>query len=512
MRYRHHQPGSSERRGIVLIAVIIIISLLTLAAYQYSELMAAEAKASAAVVKAARARAAAESGVNFAALLVSDPTLMAERLGGNPFDNPDVFSQVSIGPEGTNFFSVVSPAGPDDVTNNGQGFRYGVTDEAGKINLNSLLLLDSSGDLGVRILTRLGLSEELANAVMDWMDADDTPRTGGAEIETYGPLGYSARNAPLQSLEELLYVRGMTPQILLGNDLNRNGTLDPEEQQTGSQLDPGLQAYLTIYSREQNVSTDGSPRVYINTINTLQLNEDLTKAGFSPEVINYLIAYRINGPAPANASGSKKTAAQLSRTEVPLTLWSRSQRLASIYDLVNSQVLIKSRDPRQPSTLVDSPLTGNDQIKALLPLMLDKMATSKDQDLPARVNVNTAPRAVLLALSDQIAEADLDKIISARPAPGSQNTDPVFQSTAWLLTEAQLPIATLKSVERFLTARSQVYRMQVVGQTSQGGPTVRLEVVVDTNRGRPRLIYWRDLSELGRGFEFPPLQQQQQQP
>jgi hypothetical protein len=29
------------------------------------------------------------------------------------------------------------------------------------------------------------------------------------------------------------------------------------------------------------------------------------------------------------------------------------------------------------------------------------------------------------------------------------------------------------------------------------GPTIRVEAVIDTNGGRPRIIAWRDLSELG---------------
>jgi hypothetical protein len=27
--------------------------------------------------------------------------------------------------------------------------------------------------------------------------------------------------------------------------------------------------------------------------------------------------------------------------------------------------------------------------------------------------------------------------------------------------------------------------------------------VIDTNMGRPRIVYWRDLSELGKGFDLP---------
>ena len=61
-----------------------------------------------------------------------------------------------------------------------------------------------------------------------------------------------------------------------------------------------------------------------------------------------------------------------------------------------------------------------------------------------------------------------------------------------------------------MTARSQVYRFQVVGYFEDGGPTARIEVVVDANNGRPRVLYRRDLSDLGRGFNFGQPQGSQQ--
>src|SRR5215831_14186472 len=85
------------RRGVVLIAVLLVVVLLTLAAYQYSELMMAEYRASVSFMRATQARAFAESGVNYAALLLSDPNLFTSKLNGNPYDNPDVFRAIPVG-------------------------------------------------------------------------------------------------------------------------------------------------------------------------------------------------------------------------------------------------------------------------------------------------------------------------------------------------------------------------------------------------------------------------------
>ena len=48
--------------------------------------------------------------------------------------------------------------------------------------------------------------------------------------------------------------------------------------------------------------------------------------------------------------------------------------------------------------------------------------------------------------------------------------------------------------------RSQVYRFQSVGTFEGGGPAFRIEAVIDTNAGRPRIVYRRDLTELRQGF------------
>jgi len=53
-----------------------------------------------------------------------------------------------------------------------------------------------------------------------------------------------------------------------------------------------------------------------------------------------------------------------------------------------------------------------------------------------------------------------------------------------------------------VTARSQVYRVQSMGYFDKGGPVARIEAVIDTNAGQPRIVYWRDISELGKGFDI----------
>jgi type II secretory pathway component PulK len=61
-------------------------------------------------------------------------------------------------------------------------------------------------------------AEALAQAILDWIDGDDLRRAQGAEAAEYRRLGldHLPRNGPVATLDELLHVRGMTPEILYG--------------------------------------------------------------------------------------------------------------------------------------------------------------------------------------------------------------------------------------------------------------------------------------------------------
>ncbi len=128
-------------------------------------------------------------------------------------------------------------------------------------------------NIAVSLLMALpGMTEDVADAILDWLDEDDEMRPYGAESgDYYNTLAtpYSAANGPLQSVEELLLVRGVTPTLLFGADVNRNGVIDPDEQQRfGIGIDTpgalGWSAYLTVHGAEGSKRRDGAPRVKVN--------------------------------------------------------------------------------------------------------------------------------------------------------------------------------------------------------------------------------------------------------
>jgi len=96
-----------------------------------------------------------------------------------------------------------------------------VEDEERKINLNKLVLPNGNAPddqkLAVfrRMLEILEIHPSVADAVVDWIDNDDTPRVGGAESAYYESLPYPhrAKNDLFDTVEELRLVRGITSEV-----------------------------------------------------------------------------------------------------------------------------------------------------------------------------------------------------------------------------------------------------------------------------------------------------------
>jgi general secretion pathway protein K len=98
-------------------------------------------------------------------------------------------------------------------------FRVRLVDESAKVNINRV-----NEETLRRVFANLGLDETrrdvLVDSIMDWRDADDLHRTNGAESDYYATLApaYSARNGPLDSVEDLLWIKGMTSDLFFGYD------------------------------------------------------------------------------------------------------------------------------------------------------------------------------------------------------------------------------------------------------------------------------------------------------
>src|SRR5262245_42031220 len=194
MRHHPSNQAPSSRSGFILVAVLILVVVLSLAAYHFNDLMMAEYQAADSYERSTQARVFADSGIHYAAALLSNSDAFSTSpLNSNPFDNALAFSGVAVNPAARmrfqGRFSFVAPMDPDDPNASGQGFRFGVIDESGKINLNALLQIDSSGRVAHDMLMALpNMTQEIADAILDWLDPDDEPRANGAENSYYQAL------------------------------------------------------------------------------------------------------------------------------------------------------------------------------------------------------------------------------------------------------------------------------------------------------------------------------------
>ncbi|MDD5723213.1 MAG: type II secretion system protein GspK [Syntrophales bacterium] len=130
-------------------------------------------------------------------------------------------------------------------------FMLNIKDESGRIPINQLVKAgvynSDIEDMLVRFLTlsEFNLDErqagDIVDALKDWIDEDDEITGFGAENMYYEGLDkpHSCKNGPLDSVDELLMIKGVTRELYYGTGEN-----------------PGIREYLTVH---------GSTKININT-------------------------------------------------------------------------------------------------------------------------------------------------------------------------------------------------------------------------------------------------------
>lgn len=532
---QHYPERNSQRkppnRGFFLVLVLLVLVVATLSVYSFTGVMVAYDDAAYLSADLVRARVAGDSGAEAIRLILSQPKLMRDEMGG-VYNNPNLFQAIAVSNQDTSNvcnFSVPAP----DLNENGMlsGIRFGLQDESARLNLNTLTVLDensegllaalsllsdpeSGEEVPTSIATELllalpGMTEELADCILDWLDEDDEPRPYGAEIEYYSGLQtpYEPTNGPINSVEELLLVNGMTPTLLFGADSNRNGMLDPDEQQRFSvSVDTpgalGLAAYFTIHGQEANKQRDGSFRVNINGDDLETLYEDLLDVLGDEVYASFICAYRMAG---AKTSLTALTGDQQNEEAQDGGVWTAdlvdnfdlsaggSIDFTQVIDLIDATVTIESGGNAVRYQSPFSSLTAG----VYLPLILDKLVTSDTPAMPGRINVNECPAELLYGIPF-LTEDQVGQILEAR-GNASEDENRLFET--WLMVEGIVTLDEMRTLVPLLTGGGDVYRAQIVGYFEKTGLAHRQEVIVDATTVNPKIISYRDLSHLGRAFD-----------
>lgn len=202
-----------ERNGFVLIVVLCMVIMLGVLLFGFNHKSRAELLAVDDLRKYEQALNVARAGLNVAIAAIRD--------------TEDICTNRKL----QNLLS-----GEDTLAVGDGNCSTTVTEENGKLNVN--LLKDKDGGLNrTRIDQLLGLidllnreyaddfhiSYELVPSIIDWIDGDDEVtclpfirhENSGAESDYYSDLTppYRCRNNSLEMTEELLLVKGMTPQV-----------------------------------------------------------------------------------------------------------------------------------------------------------------------------------------------------------------------------------------------------------------------------------------------------------
>lgn len=269
-----------DDEGITLILTVVIISIIVALTLQFNRSMWAELHSADNLKNSVKLGCIAKSGSNFALAVLEE-----DAFSNDSDSMHDIWAEAEE-------YSIYSTTLFED-----GGFVVKIKDLSGRIQINQLIKLDNEeyvfNPLQKEIITRLLESEEfelesddidgMLDAIKDWIDPDDIiTGFGGAESFYYESLEnpYKCRNAPLESIEELILIKGITRELFYGSEDRR-----------------GLSEFLTVF---------GEGKININTASSLviaSLSEDI-----DPEMVDEIIAYRENEENDLSSIGWYKAA------------------------------------------------------------------------------------------------------------------------------------------------------------------------------------------------------------
>ncbi len=422
-RYSGSRAG---QRGAVLVIVIwICLGLVALTLY-FADSISSEMRAADNRVAEITARQAVAGGTRYAGYILSQFATEGKVPLREEYDS----EELPVGDAAVWFIGRDANERPtgDPV--------FGLVDEASKLNLNT----------ATRAMVEAlpNMTPELAEAIMSWKARNQA----GANDSTYGRLDPPRLNkgAPFESVDELRLVYGATLDVLLGEDVNRNGVLDEHENDADQSaprdnadglLQPGILEYVTIYSREPNRRANGTRRINIATPQSRPQLEQVLRQQVGPFRAEQIL--QAVGPQP----------------------------IESI-----AEFMVRGRLTSEEWTLIRGEIT-----------------TSNNTTVPGLINVNTASETVLACIPG-IGVENAGTLVAYRLAHPD-----VLTSMYWL-KEVLTPNA-ISRAGRYLTDRSYQFTADVAAVGISGRGYCREKTVFDLSEGTPRIVYHQDLTSYG---------------
>ncbi|MDO8542645.1 MAG: type II secretion system protein GspK [Opitutaceae bacterium] len=421
--------GTSERGSVLIIVIWVCLGLVALTLY-FANSMSAELRAAENRVAETEARQAVAAGTRYAAYILT-------QFGTNgTVPQLEEYSSEALAVGDAQFWFIGRD--PDQLPTNEPVF--GLVDESSKINLNTA----SRGMLEALP----GITPELVEAILSWRRRSGDPEGGGADGNTYSRLDPPRTNksAPFETVDELRLVYGATLEQIFGEDTNRNGVLDaneddgeqtaPRDDQNG-QLLAGITEYVTVYSRQPSRRSDGGRKINIST-----------PQGRMP-ALALLLQRRLE---PGRAMEIIRRIGDQRFDSVAEFMWD-SGMTPEEYALVHGDF------------------------------------TTRDGTVTGLINVNTASEVVLSCIPG-IGVENASALVGYRLAHPD-----LLTSFAWL--RDVLPRSSIARAGQYITDHSYQFSADVVAVGRLGRGYARARTIFDMSNGIPRIVYHQDLTHYG---------------
>jgi DNA uptake protein ComE-like DNA-binding protein len=427
-----------ESASVLIIMLWICIGLVSIALY-FANSMNYELRAADNRVNGL----AAEQAIEGAARYVSYALLNYATNGAVPLNTQ--FSCAAV-PVGDTHFWII---GRDpSVTPSPTEPYFGLIDEGSKLNLNRV---------GTNTLSYLpNMDPDFAQAIVNWRNTNGEP-----DLE-YAQYGYQEKQAPFETVDELRLIDGATSDLLAGEDRNRNGVLDANEQDLNGngQCDPGLLEYVTVYSREPNFHADGSILTNINTASRSMLTTLFQNANINNSAALVTAVYGYTHPT----RGAGAT----------------FPSLLNFYTFLQSRGLTSAQFANIYNDITITAGTNN--------------------YIQGRLNLNTASQDVMTALfmgsgvDQDTAQSAAQTLVTYR----DQNTG-YLDSIAWIVDALGANNAVVKALATrdVVTTHSFQFTADVAAVGAYGRGYRRVKFIFDVSEGSPKILYRQDLSRLG---------------
>ncbi len=249
----------NKERGSALIVVLWVTGLLAMLVSSFAFEAHLEARVTNYYRNRTQAYYSARSGIALAELLISKSAgLQGTEVDAARAEQERWYEKARSLAEG-GFISIehtLPVEGGEFAT-----IRLRIEPEPARRNINVIARAEDDASME-RIFEVGGIPQELwpvlIDSLYDWVDADDIPRPDGAETDDYYANldpPYRAKNGPLDTVGEMLLIRGYTREILEG------GRLTGRFFETEEVYVQGIGDLLTVHG-DGNVNVNAaSPRV-----------------------------------------------------------------------------------------------------------------------------------------------------------------------------------------------------------------------------------------------------------